>query len=115
MVRALKAVGRGIKKVGKAVGHYTMNVLIGVDQLGNTILAGAPDETISARAGRNAKKKGWRVLAKALNKIDPGHVEDAILSERMGKQQADAYADVYDEEDYGFTLTIREDDPNGTK
>ena len=88
----------------KAVGRYVRGVLLGIDQLGNTIIGGAPDETISARTGRNKKKKGWRVLAWALNKIDPNHVEDAIQSERKGTQQDPAYADVYDEEDYGFTL-----------
>ena len=91
----LKKIGRGLKKAGKAVGGYTMNVLIGVDQLGNTILAGEPDETISARAGRNASKRGWRVLAAGLNKIDPGHTEDAIESERIGRQQDEFYHDAY--------------------
>ena len=93
----LKKIGRGLKKAGKAVGGYTMNVLVGIDQLGNTILAGEPDETISARAGRNASKRGWRVLAAGLNKIDPNHVEDAIESERRGKQQDEFYSDVYDQ------------------
>lgn len=74
-------------------------MLLGIDQLGNTILAGAPDETISARTGRNIKRRGWRVLGWALNKIDKGHTTDAIKSERTGRQQAPAYKDVYDPDD----------------
>ena len=82
-----------------SVGRYVKGVLLGIDQLGNTILAGAPDETISARTGRNIKKRGWRVLGWFLNKVDDGHTDGAIRSERCGTQQSDAYADVYDEED----------------
>lgn len=82
-----------------AIGRYFKRVLLGIDQLGNTLLGGYPDETISARAGRNADKRGWRVLAAALNKIDKNHVYDAIRSEQTGRQQHPAYADVYDPED----------------
>ena len=82
-----------------AVGRYFVRVLLGIDQLGNTILGGAADETISARTGRNRTKRGWRVLEWALNKIDPNHTTDAICSERKGHQQDPAYADVYDEDD----------------
>lgn len=89
-----------------AIGRYVKRVLLGIDQLGNTLIGGAPDETISARTGRNKKKKGWRVLGWALNKIDPNHVEDAIKSERTGKQQDPAYADVYDPEDYEEFIEI---------
>lgn len=32
---------------------YLYNILISIDQLGNTILGGDPDMTISARLGRN--------------------------------------------------------------
>jgi hypothetical protein len=77
------------------LGRYVMRVLIGIDQLGNTMLGGFPDETISARTGRNIRKRGWRVLGWTLNAIDDGHTEDAIRSERMGTQQHQAYADVY--------------------
>ena len=82
-----------------SIGRYVQGVLLGLDQLGNTLLAGAPDETISARTGRNIKKRGWRVLGWFLNTIDDGHTEGAICSERTGRQQADAYADVYDDEE----------------
>jgi hypothetical protein len=99
----------------KAAGRYVKRVLLGIDQLGNTIIGGAPDETISARAGRNAKRRGWRVLVRVLNTIDPGHTDGAIRSERVGSQQADAYRDVYDPEDAdvtGFNLTFEEADPD---
>ena len=85
--------------IGRFAGRYILNVLLGLDQLGNTLLAGAPDETISARTGRNIRKRGWRVLGWGLNKIDPGHTTDAVQSERKGSEQAKAYGDVYDPED----------------
>ena len=34
--------------------RWLKRVLLGVDQLGNTIANGHPDETISSRVGRNA-------------------------------------------------------------
>ena len=83
----------------KPIGRYVKRVLLGIDQLGNTLIGGAPDETISARTGRNKDKKGWRVLAKVLNTIDDHHVEEAICSEAKGTQQDPAYAEVYDPED----------------
>ena len=32
--------------------RYLFNVLIGIDQLANTLIGGYPDETISSRAGK---------------------------------------------------------------
>jgi hypothetical protein len=98
-----------IKKLGRKIGKYTMRILIGLDQLGNTVLGGAPDETISARVGRNKETNPIAgVTAKVLDFIDPGHTDDAIRHERQGKHQDKAYEDVYDEEDYGFTLTKKD-------
>ncbi|WP_302621011.1 hypothetical protein [Cupriavidus taiwanensis] len=39
--------------------RYFWNVLIAIDQFGNALGAGDPDETISSRAG-NAKRAGRR-------------------------------------------------------
>ena len=63
------------------------NILIGLDQLGNAVLGGDPDETISSRIGKIKRDGGgkipwWRVLTRmadwGLDKIDPGHSIDAI-------------------------------------
>ena len=63
------------------------NILIGIDQLGNAIIGGDPDETISSRIGKIKRKGGgkiprWRIITRladyALDKIDPGHSTDAI-------------------------------------
>lgn len=63
--------------------RWIWNLLIGIDQLGNTLLGGAPDETISARAGRGKTKHWyWRWLAHGLDKIDPHHTNDAVRSEQ---------------------------------
>lgn len=63
-----------------------MNILIGLDQLGNTLFGGAPDETISSRAGRamHAGHRAGAWLCRALNRLDPGHCDKAVQSERTG-------------------------------
>ena len=69
------------------IGKYFLNFLISIDQLGNTICGGDPDETISSRLGKIKVKHGGKIpwkkpLAKiidwGLDKIDPGHSIDAI-------------------------------------
>lgn len=71
----------------KNLGRYIVNILISIDQLGNSILAGDPDETISSRIGRIKQKWGGEVpktrpitwLAdKILDRIDKNHCIDAI-------------------------------------
>jgi len=79
--------------------RYIKKVLLGLDQFGNTIIGGSPDETISARAGRLRHRQGWKQLAWVLDKIQPNHTYNAVCSEREGTQQDPAYADVYDPED----------------
>jgi hypothetical protein len=46
-------------------------VLIAIDQLANTLLAGYADETLSARAYRNrsSPKRRWRFAFKCINAI----------------------------------------------
>jgi len=34
------------------IGKYLLNILISIDQLGNTFAGGDPDETISSRLGK---------------------------------------------------------------
>jgi hypothetical protein len=57
------------------MGRYFLNLLIALDQTGNAIFGGYPDETISLRAAR-ARDKGERwgcVLCKLLELIVPNH------------------------------------------
>jgi hypothetical protein len=70
---------------------YLVNVLIGVDQLGNTLLGGYPDETISARAGRLRARPFWKQLAWLLDKIQYMHVERAVRGEQGEVQQDPFY------------------------
>lgn len=60
--------------------QYLINLFIGVDQFWNTVFWGHPDETISSRAGRAARKgKPWGcLLCWLLDKLDRGHCEKAI-------------------------------------
>ena len=69
------------------IGKWILNVLIGIDQLGNAIVGGDPDETISSRLGKMKRANNgtipWhRPLSKlvdyGLDKIDPNHSIDAI-------------------------------------
>jgi hypothetical protein len=66
----------------KTIGFYLKNVIIGVDQLGNTVINGMPDETISSRIGRNKSKWYWKPLYKVLDFIQPRHCERAVESEK---------------------------------
>ena len=72
------------------IGKWLLNILISIDQLGNTVLGGDPDETISSRLGKlNVKHGGkipWRrpvsrIIDWGLDKIDPNHSVDAIESD----------------------------------
>ncbi len=61
---------------------YAVNILLGIDQLANTIFGGDPDETISSRAGkREGRKIIPTVLCWFLNLIDKDHCKDAIESD----------------------------------
>ena len=77
--------------------HYFIKVLLGLDQFANTIIGGAPDETISARSGRLRDRFFWKQLAWTLDHIQTDHTRKAIQHERDGSQQDKAYADVYDD------------------
>lgn len=76
------------------LGRWIMNVLISVDQLGNSLLAGDPDETISSRLGRIKEKYNGRIpwsrpVSKAteyiLGKIQKNHCEISIESDEGDK------------------------------
>lgn len=43
-----------LKDAALAIWRYVFNLLIAIDQLGNTLIGGYPDETISSRAGKGA-------------------------------------------------------------
>lgn len=61
-----------------AVKKYLWNLLIALDQLANVLLAGDPDETISSRAAKRPHAIAWRLLARFLEWIDPGHMARSI-------------------------------------
>jgi hypothetical protein len=66
----------------KKVGRYFLNWLILLDQAGNTLFGGSPNETISERAAkaRNAGRTWGCVLCKFLGWINPGHCDNALTS-----------------------------------
>lgn len=60
--------------------QYFWNLLIALDQFGNTVLAGKPDETISSRAGKAVKRGNPLAvfLCKVLHVFDRGHCDKSI-------------------------------------
>jgi hypothetical protein len=66
----------------KAIGRYLLNWLILLDQAGNALAGGSPNETISERAAkaRNAGKEWGCVLCRFLNWINPGHCDNALTA-----------------------------------
>lgn len=64
------------------VGRYFLNWLILLDQAGNTLAGGSPNETISERAAkaRNAGRRWGCILCRFLNWINPGHCDTALTS-----------------------------------
>ena len=59
--------------------RYLWNIFIGLDQLGNVLIGGDPDETISSRSGKiqhKSKLAYW--LCRALHVLDPNHCRDSI-------------------------------------
>ncbi|HYD43665.1 MAG TPA: hypothetical protein VEA79_00210 [Phenylobacterium sp.] len=59
---------------------WPMRLLVALDQLANALLLGLPDETISSRAAKAARRgKRWGcVLCWLLDKIDRDHCERVI-------------------------------------
>lgn len=76
--------------------QWIINMLLGLDQLGNTILGGEPDETISSRLGRLKVSCGgkipWskyplaRLVYEFLEFIDEGHCISAIEKQFVIKE-----------------------------
>lgn len=66
----------------KAIGRYLLNLLVLLDQAGNTLAGGSPNETISERAAkaRNAGRRWGCLLCGLLNRINPGHCDNALTS-----------------------------------
>jgi hypothetical protein len=67
---------------------YVWNVLVSVDQFFNTLLGGDPDETISSRMGKRARKgdKLGKIVCKILNFFQEGHCQKSI-EEDEGKDE----------------------------
>ena len=71
----------------KNYGKRLWNILIAIDQLGNAIIGGDPDETISRRAARFSHIKGWYILGKFLDAIDPDHMQKSLEGDDDQKDQ----------------------------
>jgi hypothetical protein len=60
--------------------RYTWNLLIAIDQLFNALLGGFPDETLSSRMGKKARKgdKFAKCFCRVLDVFDKDHCEKSI-------------------------------------
>ncbi len=70
----------------KRLAKYGYNVLVALDQFINTIFAGYPDETLSARSWRKAQAGQWfwRAMRWGVDMIffwEPGHCKAAFENE----------------------------------
>lgn len=74
---------------------YLWQILIALDQLFNTLLAGYADETLSARAYRmRARKKRWAIVRKVIDTIfffEKDHCYNAFISELIQNHKPDGY------------------------
>lgn len=70
--------------------RYFWNVIISLDQLANTLLAGDPDETMSSRMGKHLSKHDCpfcNFVCKLLNLIQKDHCIKSIEADE-GKDAA---------------------------
>lgn len=76
---------------------YIINVLLGIDQLFNTLIGGAPDETLSAASYRmNRDGRFWGFLMYPIDWLffwqGPNHCYNAYVKELNRSQYPPEYA-----------------------
>ncbi|KVD81936.1 hypothetical protein WS62_23560 [Burkholderia sp. ABCPW 14] len=66
----------------RKIGRYLLNWLVLLDEAGNTLFGGSPNETISERAAkaRNAGRWWGCVLCRFLDRISKSHCDNALTS-----------------------------------
>ncbi|XWY20033.1 DNA helicase UvrD [Bisgaard Taxon 45] len=82
--------------------NYFFHLAVAFDQLFNTLLGGAADETLSSRTYRGAvlsadPKRRWRVLHKIINGLffwDKDHCKGAYDSEVLRRQFPKSFQDI---------------------
>lgn len=64
--------------------RYLWNLFIALDQLANAMIGGDPDETISSRAGKAARRGRWWgcILCRLLDLLEKNHCELSIEADR---------------------------------
>lgn len=72
-----------------------LQIAIAFDQLGNALLGGWADETISARAWRQRHKRRWRIVMRVLDKVfgwlgDADHCRKAHEAELQRRQSPES-------------------------
>lgn len=65
----------------QALKRYAKNVLIGIDQLANTVFGGSPDETISSRLWRYRSNPVAAFWVKFLDLLQKDHCKNSLEPE----------------------------------
>lgn len=71
------------------IGDYLVEVLLGLDQLANTLLGGWADESLSARSWRERNTRFGGIARRVIDMIffwQPHHCEQAYVSEKLRLQ-----------------------------
>lgn len=74
--------------------RYLVRVLIALDQLLSTLACGFPDETLSARAWRERRRRPWGVVRAAIDLLffwQPDHCRRSYLRELERGQLPEIY------------------------
>lgn len=58
--------------------QYFLNILIGIDQIANALIAGSPHDTISARLGRNYPNSFLRQVVDFI--FGKNHCKDVVIN-----------------------------------
>lgn len=79
-------------RLGRKFRHWLKQSLVALDQLGNALMGGWADETMSSRLWRNRSRQGWKQARLVLDGIarlfgDPDHCRAAYESEQKRLQQ----------------------------
>lgn len=76
-----------LSSLGTKARRYGWNLLIAIDQLGNTLLGGDPDETISSRTAKRVGEQRWAYwLCRALHWFDKDHCAKSVESDEGARE-----------------------------
>lgn len=79
------------------IGTFFKNIALSIDQLGNVLIGGSADETISARSYRKGElegHRGWKVMQNVVDTLfffDDNHTKEAYHAEQARAHMPEVY------------------------